>query len=281
VSKFSLDQRSVEEDCRNCNLCIQDCPVDTIDPDNNFESDPGECTVCMQCLVTCPRGSTKFKLHVSKSGLLKRPAWSDYDPDRRKALLAMGSALAAVALFRVERNARANESYLIRPPGSLESDMQEKCIRCAVCLRACPTGALQPATRQAGLEGLWSPVLVPRLGYCDYACNACGQLCPVDAIPPLSLTEKREQILGKAYIDQNRCIAWSDFTDCIVCEEMCPIADKAIFLEDTQFETYTGDRVMVKVPQVIRERCIGCGICEFKCPVSGEAAIRIFTHQAA
>ena len=29
-------------------------------------------------------------------------------------------------------------------------------------------------------------------------------------------------------------------------------------------------------PRVIRERCIRCGICEYKCPVSGEAVIRVY-----
>jgi ferredoxin len=33
--------------------------------------------------------------------------------------------------------------------------------------------------------------------------------------------------------------------------------------------------VTVQRPRVIRERCIGCGICEYKCPVSGQAAIRV------
>ena len=34
--------------------------------------------------------------------------------------------------------------------------------------------------------------------------------------------------------------------------------------------------VIVQRPRVIRERCIGCGICEYKCPVSGEAALRVY-----
>jgi NAD-dependent dihydropyrimidine dehydrogenase PreA subunit len=29
----------------------------------------------------------------------------------------------------------------------------------------------------------------------------------------------------------------------------------------------------------LRERCIGCGICEYKCPVNGEAAIRVFVPE--
>jgi NAD-dependent dihydropyrimidine dehydrogenase PreA subunit len=29
-------------------------------------------------------------------------------------------------------------------------------------------------------------------------------------------------------------------------------------------------------PVVDRTLCIGCGICEYKCPVNGEAAIRVY-----
>jgi ferredoxin len=32
----------------------------------------------------------------------------------------------------------------------------------------------------------------------------------------------------------------------------------------------------VKLPHVNRERCIGCGICEYKCPLNGESAIRVY-----
>jgi formate hydrogenlyase subunit 6/NADH:ubiquinone oxidoreductase subunit I len=155
----------------------------------------------------------------------------------------------------------------------------ERCIRCGECLRACPTSALQPAMLEAGFQGHATPLLVPRLGYCDYACNACGQICPVQAIPPLSLEQKRLQVIGKAYIDQNRCIPWADQQTCLVCEEMCPIPEKAILLETQEVHNAQGERVSVQVPRVVRERCIGCGICEYKCPLNGEAAIRVFVPQ--
>jgi NAD-dependent dihydropyrimidine dehydrogenase PreA subunit len=129
---------------------------------------------------------------------------------------------------------------------------------------------------QAGWEGIWTPVLVPRLGYCDYSCNACGQICPVQAIPPLDLNTKRAQVVGHAYIDQNRCIAWADYQTCLVCEEMCPVPDKAIKLHEVQTRNGAGQSVTVKQPHVVRELCVGCGICEFKCPVSGAAAIRVY-----
>ncbi len=44
-------------------------------------------------------------------------------------------------------------------------------------------------------------------------------------------------------------------------------------------QTY-GELVSVQRPQVIRERCIGCGICEYKCPLEGEAAIRVYVPPA-
>ena len=128
------------------------------------------------------------------------------------------------------------------------------------------------------MEGVWTPVIVPRQGYCDFSCNACGQVCPVNAIPALNLEEKRQQVIGKAYIDQNRCIAWADKTDCIVCEEMCPLPVKAIQLVEASVINAEGSSVTVKQPQVNRERCIGCGICEYKCPLSSEAAIRVYTQ---
>ena len=37
----------------------------------------------------------------------------------------------------------------------------------------------------------------------------------------------------------------------------------------------TGLHADVKLPYVVPERCIGCGICEYNCPVVNEAAIRV------
>jgi Pyruvate/2-oxoacid:ferredoxin oxidoreductase delta subunit len=90
------------------------------------------------------------------------------------------------------------------------------------------------------------------------------------------LEEKRIQVMGEAYIDQDRCIPWADNIDCIVCEEMCPLPEKAVELELAGVINQYGDLVVVQRPLVIRDRCTGCGICENKCPVEGEAAIRVF-----
>jgi MauM/NapG family ferredoxin protein len=269
LSKVALVRREVGVDCIQCLACTRACPTGTIDPERGYASDPGECTMCLECLASCPSSGVNFPMHFSAA------AWRPYDPNRRQALAALGVAVAGVGLFRSNFLAKQEHPRLIRPPGARENDFLSKCIRCGECVRACPTSAIQSALTEAGLEGFWTPLVIPRLGYCDYSCNACGQVCPVEAIPPLSLEEKRTQVIGQAYIDQNRCIAWADHRDCIVCEEMCPVPDKAIKLEPTELRNPAGEPVTVQLPYVDRTKCTGCGICEYKCPLNGEAAIRV------
>jgi polyferredoxin len=273
LSKLAILRREVGEECTGCALCAPVCPTGTIDPDKHFASDPAECTMCMDCLEACPRSRITF------TPGLKIADKQEYDPGRRQALLAIGASIAGIALLRSNMVARRDHPYRIQPPGGRENDLLAKCIRCGECMRACPTGGLQPSITELGLEGLWTPVLVPRLGYCDYSCNACGKVCPVDAIPPLELDVKRLQTIGAAYIDEQRCIAWADRRECIVCEEMCPLPEKAITLETAGSTGGEGEALGVPLPRVNRDLCIGCGICEYKCPVNGEAAIRVYTPQ--
>jgi polyferredoxin len=274
VSRVALFRREVSEECKGCKLCTGACPTGTIDPAKNYASDPAECTLCMDCLEACPRTLVSFQPRLSLA------EEQEYDPRRGDVLVAAGAVAVGVALFRSDMFAKRESPFLLRPPGARENNADAvsltRCTRCNECLRACPTSALQPAVSEAGLEGFATPVLVPRLGYCDYSCNACGQVCPVQAIPPLSLDEKRLQVVGRAYIDQNRCIPWSDHQPCIVCEEMCPLPEKAIQLEESSVWGPDGTSIQIQLPHVLRDVCIGCGICEYKCPVSGDPAIRVY-----
>jgi ferredoxin len=172
---------------------------------------------------------------------------------------------------------------VIRPPGSLtEEEFLGRCIKCAACMRVCPTNVLQPALLEAGLEGLWTPLLVNRIGWCEQYCVACGQACPTGAIRRISVAEKAGQPpfeqpirLGTAFYDHGRCLPWAMHIPCIVCEEMCPTSPKAIWYKVVQVPGRDGRPIELKQPYVEPGLCIGCGICENKCPVEDLPAIRV------
>jgi polyferredoxin len=270
ISKVAIFRRQINSECRGCVLCEKVCPTGTIDPTRNYASDPAECTLCLECLPACPRRSVSFAAHIP------RFLWREYNPKRREFLATLGITAISLAVIKSQAATPGNQPYLVFPPGSQKDDLLGKCLRCSECIRACPTGGLQPAFLDSGIAGIWTPQLIPRIGYCDYSCNKCGQICPVQAIPAIALEEKQSTAIGKAYIDQNMCIAWADHKDCIVCEEMCPLPEKAVYLKKSRLLGNDQNEIEIQLPYVNRDLCIGCGICEFKCPVASEAAIRVY-----
>jgi len=187
----------------------------------------------------------------------------EFNPSRRQLLASLATGVVGTGLLHMGL-VKKKGPHLLRPPGARpEDEFLSKCVRCGQCINVCPHHALQPALLEAGGEGMLTPMLVPRIGYCDYSCNACGQVCPSGAIPRLSLEEKRTKVIGTAYVDRSRCIS------CLICRDMCP--QRAIEVVKVEKE---GN--MVKYPHPIAERCVGCGLCEYVCPVKGEAAIRVY-----
>ena len=200
------------------------------------------------------------------------------DLGRRKVLGAAVAGVAGGMLMKgnpLDRGRTFNPG-LIRPPGSaVEYEFLDKCIRCGECMKVCPTNVVQPVMLEAGLEGMWTPVLRPELAYCEYKCNMCTQVCPTEAIRKLTLEEKQKVKIGLAYVDRSRCLPWAYARPCQVCYEQCPLPEKAIRLEDAAVKTARGTGITVKQPYVNAELCIGCGICQNKCPVSDQAAVRV------
>ncbi|MEW5718156.1 MAG: 4Fe-4S dicluster domain-containing protein [Chloroflexota bacterium] len=274
-AKIALLKPRAVKDCSHCAACMRVCPTSAITvTKDGFTVDPAECVVCLDCIPACPESVIAFQFGDRRSAVGSQR--SDVDLTRRHLIGSALASIGAVALLRAAPSASRDDPFLVRPPGARENNFLAKCIRCAECVKVCPTGVLQPSLFEAGLEGFWTPILTTRLGYCDYSCNACGQVCPTGAIPPLTLEQKRQSIIGTAYIDENRCIPWASYRPCVVCEEMCPVPDKAIKLEPVDLISPDGKKVHVQRPRVVADMCIGCGICEYKCPLSATAAIRVY-----
>ena len=279
LSKISILRPIIAQTCTGCTRCALLCQPGAIktipansESSREVEIMPSECTVCLDCLVNC----TKDGLGI---GAVVKPAPAqEFDLSRRQFLQAIAVGAVGTVLLRTDLRLRTRNSRLLRPPGVIdESEFLSKCLRCSECMKVCPTTGLQPAQGEAGAEGLWTPMLMPRIGHCDYGCNACGQVCPSGAIPAIGLEQKRLAVIGTAIVNRNRCLPWASATPCIVCEEMCPTPQKSIRLEEVTLTNGSGETVTLQRPTVLRELCIGCGICENRCPLQGDAAIQVFS----
>lgn len=205
---------------------------------------------------------------LTRAGLAARaagtiPAGGVQLPSRRAFMgAAAGGVLLALGM-RAEIPVREAQAGFVRPPGSLpEAEFLARCVRCGECMKVCPTGGLQPAGAEAGFTGLFSPVLIPRLGPCQPDCAVCGTACPSRAIMSLPLSEKRWARIGIASIDRKTCLAWAENRRCMVCKENCPYGAVSIVPRDDH---------SVAVPLIDESRCWGCGFCERNCPKSPSA----------
>ena len=209
---------------------------------------------------------------------VRPPEGSAIDIGRRKVLAGAAIGLGGACLSQVHPQAsgRTFNPVLIRPPGAVgEDEFLSRCIRCGECIKVCPTNVIQPASLQAGIEGMWTPVLDMDIGYCEYECTLCGQVCPTGAIRKLSAEEKKKIKIGQAFVDKNRCLPYAFGRPCIVCEEHCPVTDKAISVEEVEVKNDEGEKVVVQQPHIDPELCVGCGICQNKCPIKDRSGIYV------
>ncbi len=268
VSRFSFFRRKPLLACKGCGACNEMCRMKAFDDHRRMMAE--ECNLCLDCLEYCPKTITTFGF--------SRPAnKAPVDMSRR---LLVGAGLTGVFLpfvFKIDAAGRNKSARVLRPPGALaEEDFLKTCVRCGECMKVCIRNALQPVYLEHGLDGMFTPRLVPRLGYCEFNCTLCGQVCPTGALKRLDLPEKHAFVIGRAVFDKNRCLPYASATPCIVCEEHCPTGDKAIQFEVVSVPGPDGRPVELKRPYVMVDRCIGCGICENVCPVTGPAAVRVY-----
>ena len=272
-----LLRRAVQaENCNQCDLCGMACHgAAARAPGDQWKA--AECFGCLNCTDSCRRESLSF---TWAPPWRKEPVAEGLDLSRRAVLGATVGGLAGLCLIRISPQARGAllEAELIRPPGAWpEREFLQRCTACGLCMRVCPTRGLQPTLWEAGLEGLWTPRLVPRLGWCESECTACSHVCPTEAIRPLTVEEKKQVRIGLAFFDVSRCIPYAFGRECIVCEEHCPVPDKAIYVIEAEITNRAGEKIRIKQPRVDGSRCTGCGICENKCPLKDRPGIRVFS----
>ena len=277
---FGMEKHT--EKCQDCNRCALHCQGGD-DPVPDVPWRKAECHLCFNCVGDCPEDGIQFKFFPGTPTTVDVPQLQ-----RRRIFAGVAAGIGLLPLFRSTSGfAVESDPRLIRPPGALtEKEFLARCVRCGECMKVCPNNALHPTLLEAGLEGLWTPVLVPRIGYCEPTCVLCSQVCPTGAIWEISQAEKigssqgdeekkKPVKLGTAFYDRGRCLPWAMATECIVCEEWCPTSPKAIYLRPAEMVDGQGAVKAVRQPYVDPGRCTGCGACEYACPVKDQPAVYV------
>ncbi|MDY0121739.1 MAG: ferredoxin-type protein NapG [Sulfurimonas sp.] len=207
--------------------------------------------------------------------------------DRRKFILNMARGVGLTALGGFVWSAYVDEvtasSFVLRPPGALaENDFLRTCIKCGLCVEACPFDTLVLAA-PGDNKPIGTPYFTPREVPC-YMCPdiPCVPVCPTDALDESSVTFNDAlninlADMGVAVVDSKNCIAYWGI-QCDACYRACPLLGSAITIEYSKNER-TGKHAFMK-PVVDSDVCTGCGLCEKAC-VTEKASIFVLPREVA
>jgi len=287
VSRFAAFRIAIDKTaCTKCGDCLRSCKAQCIDL-RTGTVDASRCVACYNCIGACDEQGIAYRFSWKKSPAPASPAptvpaapLTSQSPDRRAFLASIaGTVVASSAVLtraRAETTSSANDvptlvksgeaSRAICPPGSHSVDQfLDRCTACHLCISACPTHVLQHALLNYGLEGLLKPRLDYTSAYCLFECTRCSEVCPDGAISILDLATKSVTQIGVADFYQTRCVVELNGTDCAACSEHCPT--KAI--------TTKPFRDHLRLPVLDQALCVGCGACEYACPVKPVKAILV------
>lgn len=158
---------------------------------------------------------------------------------------------------------------LTRPPGAgSEQEFLETCSKCGNCIRACPYFALKPVLMASEFDR-GTPAL--RVG--EAFCRFCPEFPCVAACPTGALSKQRQDRLrkiGNATIIVHNCVR-SQGNDCRACLDKCAetgnCAIKIVMPAQNVSE--------FNFPEIITDKCSGCGACLTVCPAYPDPAISL------
>lgn len=276
ISKVSLFKLAIDKDeCIKCNACAHVCKAECIDTQTQ-EVDESRCVVCLNCTTVCKKHGLKF---VKRSKLNRGVKSGDPQMKGRREAMGAIAGLGALLVARefvsnsekrsgVEGNVAGSDRVLqgIIPPGGISLEhLKNNCTACQACVEACPNRIISPAFGEYGLSNLMLPVIHYNKQFCGFNCNVCSNVCPNGALLPLSVEQKRKVQIGRVEFIAKNCIVFKEKTDCGACDEHCPT--KAITMKEWK------GKPGLFFPTVNPDMCIGCGGCEYVCPMAPKAMV--------
>jgi ferredoxin len=267
--KIGIDKLS----CTHCSKCQQACKANCINI-KEMKVDMSRCVECFNCIDSCNDSAMGYMLTKRKKNESAKNTDNSKRDFLKAGLLFVGAApLLAdstenVNVLGKQDRPDFNTRGPISPPGSRGIlELKEHCTGCQLCISACPSKVLQPAFLEYGFTGMMFPKMDNNVGFCNYECTKCGEVCPTGAIHSLTKEEKVTVQIGKVQFWQHLCIVETRGTACGSCSEHCPT--QAVYMVP-----YKDD---LTIPQVNPDICVGCGACEYACPAD-DPHVAIFVY---
>ena len=275
------------EKCKNCSLCTKNCKASCMDY-KSHTIDYSRCVVCGDCIERCKFGALKYG-HKSNgdngtNGQPNEPTKPNEPIDSGKRSFLLSGALLATAtiaqekdkimdggLAEIEDKVAPQRQTPLAPPGARsQKHFEQHCTGCQLCISECPNQVLRPS---ADLLHWMLPTMSYERGYCRPECTRCSQVCPADAILPITKEDKSSTQIGHAVWIKKNCIPLTDGVECGNCAHHCPVGAIEMVPSDPD------DESSPYVPAINESRCIGCGACEYLCPARPHSAIYVEAHE--
>jgi ferredoxin-type protein NapG len=175
-----------------------------------------------------------------------------------------------LVLLAYARPAPAVAVVALRPPGArAEPAFAAACVRCGLCVRACPYGTLHLAP-PGGEVLTGTPWFEARSVPCEMCRDIpCLKACPTGALDPALASVEAARMGIAEVVNRENCLSLQGM-HCDACYRACPVRGRAITLE----QRLDGAGRRIFVPTVHASACTGCGKCEHAC-VPDVAAIRV------
>ena len=110
-------------------------------------------------------------------------------------------------------------------------------------------------------------------GFCRPECTSCSEVCPAGAIKLIDEEEKTSIQIGHAIVVAKECISAQGQDECGNCARHCPTGAITMVPSDP------ADDLSPALPAINEAQCIGCGACEYVCPVRPLSAIHVEGHE--
>lgn len=279
ISRYALWKVRIQSDrCVSCGLCERKCKASCIDSRAKM-IDYSRCVACYDCLDTCHQQALRCGL---KKKTIPAVPEKETDTGRRQFVSALATATVvlpqhtwAKGVALTDGQKAWQKEHPLSPPGSVSAaHLLQHCTACHLCIAKCPSHVLQPAFMEYGLGGIMQPKMDFTHGFCNFDCTVCTDVCPNGALLKLTKAEKHRLQVGRVVFVRENCIVYQDETSCGACSEHCP----------TQAVSMQPYKNGLTIPQVNPDICVGCGGCEYVCPVRPFRAIYIegnAVHQEA